>query len=485
MATPIPLPVGSYVVRDPRASSKRLVNMFSEPMDTTTLADSKQQNPTALLRRAAGISPFATDGSGNPVRGFRTMGNITYVVIGPTLYTMSATGALTRVGTGITGSSFVRIVDNTQCLFILVPGTNVAYTYCPNGLAPYFSQYSNPTFNAYGALDVWFVDSYFVFLEASGRGFYNDDGQIISGLGPPTFTTNGIFPREFGTDLYVGMCVDHREILMFGKLTSEGYVNVGNPTNSPFSSAPDGFMQIGCHPQAGYSIALQDQSVFWVANDRTVRRRSGQTPTRVSNSGIESILEKANLAGCYALTPSIGGHPFWILTMPAQNQSIAFDCLTQEWWEPSSFGIGYWTPLCWYNEFGVQLVGDSQGNGVGFLDTTVFSEFSTPQIAVFTTQSVYSAHDRIQHRRLELVITAGGQSNLTLNPQVTLYISDDGGVTFYPGPMRSLGQTGQYQNRVTWFNLGQSRDRVYRFEISDAAPLYTVDILAEVEGGKW
>lgn len=529
MSTEVALPIGTFTVNDPRGSNRKLFNCFSELAPQSTAADSKSKSIPILLRRWAGTSSLTQDGTTNAVRGFWEMQGIEYVVIGPSLYRMTATGGLTLLGTGIAGGSgFVRMTDNTQCLFILIPGTALAWTYCPNSISG-FSQYLNATFIANGAIDVKFVDSFFVFLALSGRSFYNDDGQIVSGTGPPTFVSGGVFPREFATDLFVGMGVDHRNPLMFGTRTTEGYINSGNPVGTPFSAAPDMFMEIGCHPQCGYTIANQDQSLFWVANDKTVRRRNGQTPMRVSNSGIEAILEKANFTGAYALTPSIAGHPLWALVLPNQPRTLIYDCLTTEWFDIGSFGLGYWRVQAWHNAFNgsMQLVGDTQGVGVGFLDTTVFTEFNNPMSCTWDYQSVYSNNDRIAHKRLEVMVTQGapgmvqvsfndrllesggfrlleqgtgaasplgaarlletGGTGLTAAPgaNMTLYVSDDSGRTFRPFPSRSLGELGNYISRAIWFGLGMSRSRVYRCLVSDPTPLFTVQTAAELKGGRW
>lgn len=415
------------------------------------------------------------------VRGIWDMQGVTYIVIGPSLYTITAAGVLTLLATGIAGNSFVRMTDNTACLVIVVPGTLIAYTYTVlNG----FAQLLTGPIGQFGAIDAWFVDSYIVFLALNGREFYNDDGQTVSGQGPITFTSGGVFPREFGTDPFVGMCVDHRTVLMFGTRTSEAYVNTGNPTQSPFSAAPDGFMQLGAHPQGGYTVALQDQSVFWLANDLTVRRRNGQTPVRVSNSGVEAVLEsnKNNLAGCYALTVTIGGHPLWVLQIPAASRSLAYDCLTTEWFELESLtnSLGYWRPLCSYNAFGLQLVGDSQSSQIGFLDGSTFSEFNNPQRAVITTQSVYKEHKRITTNRVEMVVTCGEGQSFTAGAKATLLKSKDSGATYTARQTKSLGAIGQRQARAFWTNLGQQRDMALAFQVSDPTPLFTVDITADI-----
>jgi len=399
------------------------------------------------------------------------------------LYSVSKTGALTQLGTGIPGSSFVRMTDNTACLVILVPNTFTCYTYCPNSAGTKFLQLNAGLFSTYGAIDVHFLDSYIVFLAVGGRLFYNDDGQQVSGQEQITFTTNAVFPREFGTDLFVGMGVDHREITNFGLESSEGYQNVGNPVGTPFSTAPQSFVELGCHPSAAYSVALQDQALFWVANDKTVRRKSGQTPTRVSNSGIENILQHADLTGSYALAPSIAGHPLWVYVMPAAFRTIVYDCLTSEWFEVESYPLGYWRALCYNNAYGYQFVGDSQGNGIGYLDTSVFQEFGQTMVMSFTTQPVYKDHNRIIHRRLECVITTG-EGGLT-GAEMSLYVSDDSANTFRGFPLRNMGALGDFWTRLTWFNLGQARNRVYRFSISDPTPAFTVQITTDVEMCKW
>lgn len=488
MSTRISLPAGSYVLPDPRASCKRLVGCFSEPEDQDAPSDDKDGPPPVTLRRMEGLTTITGDGSVNAVRGMWEMAGTEYAVIGTNLYAVTPNNAV-LIGTGISGSSFVRMTDNGACLVILVPNSSLCWTYAPNGGG--FQQLTTTFFTALGAKDCWFVDTFIVFLAVNGTTFFNDDGRAVSGNNQITFTTAASFSRAFGTDLFVGGAIDHREIVIFGSRTTEGYINVGNAVGTPFSSAPDTFMEIGAHPLAPYAIAKQDQSIFWIANDRSIRRRSGQTPTRVSNAGIEQILKKSStsiepLTGCYALTPTIGGHPMWVLTMPAISRTVVYDCLTQKWFELSSFGLGYWRPLCYHNGLGLQLLGDSQSGNIGFLDPGVFTEFGQVLDCEFTTQPIFSNHDRITHRRIELVATMGEGSSQTVAPIVDLLSSDDSGVTFqsFVDP-QTLGTQGEYDHRAVWFNLGQSRDRVYRFRITDPTPLFTVGVFATLEGGKW
>jgi hypothetical protein len=491
----LPIPTGSYQSPDLRASCRRLVNAFSEqaPQDTyggSVTGDSKQKAPPVVLRRAAGITSFATDGSGNPVRGAWAMGGIEYVVIGSNLYTVTAEGVLNLIGGGIAGNSFVRMTDNTECLVILLPGTTTAYTYTvANGLQPLTAA----GFVEYGAIDCWFLDSYIFFLANNGRSIFNDDGQAVSGTGQITFNLGNVFPREFGTDPFVGMAISNRNIYAFGQRTSEVYVDTGTSSSvgSPLADAPNGFLQIGMLPGAAYTAVLQNNTVFWLANDRTIRNLNGISPVRVSNHGIEAILAGIDVTGSYGFAYSLSGHLFAAWTFPAADagRTIVYDCTTGEWHEMNSFGLGYWRPLCCHNAFGKYLVGDSQGSGLGTLDVGSRTEWGTVRTSTWIHQPVYQNNNRVSFRRVELVL-GGGFAPLTGNsqdvdPLITMMVSDDGGMTFRSFPDRSLGTTGQYQNRIVWFNAGMSRQRVFGFELSANAESWVTDLTADVEVARW
>ena len=453
-------------------------------ISTTAVPDTEFANSTAY---SVSLTFGQTIGVGT-VRGMHQMQGVLYVVIGQTLYSSSADGALTQIATGIGGQDFVRMADNTACLVILLPNTITAYTYCPNDTsgAPLFQPLATAGFVEYGAIDVWYDQSYFCFLMLNGRGFFNDDGLETSGQGQITFANGNVFGRENGTDLLVGGAVDHLEVMLFGTLTSEGFLNAGVSPGDPFQAAPSSFIEQGCDPACGFTIAKQDQSIFWVANDRTIRRRNGQTPQRVSNSGIEAILENANLTGCYALTPTIAGHPNYILVIPEEGRNLAYDCLTQQWWEPFSLNNnGTWRPLCYASAYGKQLVGDSQSAQIGYLDTTTYTEWGAPLFSEFVTQAIYSNNDRFTMRRVELVITTGYAITPETIPQITLYISDDSGKTYYAREMDGLGLEGQRAIRCFWTNLGQSRCRVLKWRISDPTPSFAVQATAVLEGGRW
>jgi len=506
----IPLPLASYQLADLRAGSKRLIGCYPEPAQQTQPDDSEDQQP-ASLRRWPGLTPFTPSGLTNPLRGMWEMAGTVYAVVGFDLFTVNSFGTFTLVpgSTGaIIGNGFVRMTDNQACLVILVPGTDTCFTYTPFAGGGGLQQLTSAFFLALGgAIDVWYVDTFIVFLANNNGGngsftFFNDDGRQVSGNAQITFTTAASFNRQFGTDPFYGMCVDHREILMFGSRSSEGFVNTGNPTGTPFSAASDTYMPYGVHPQCPFSIALQDNSVMWVANDLTVRRRNGQTPVRISTVGVEAVLSNANkfglLTGMYALSspaggPTWNGHPFYILTIPLAERTLVYDCVTQQWFDLVSVLNGQevqYRGLSYLNAFGKQLIGDSESGTIGFLDDTVQNEFgnvNAPVVCAFTTQPLYKANNRQIVRRVEAVVTAGQGPTPAVAPRIDLLLSDNWGETFDVSgdDSQTLGVPGDTSNRAIWWNVGQYYSLVMQFRVTDASPTFTVAVTAMVEPCKW
>lgn len=56
-------------------------------------------------------------------------------------------------------------------------------------------------------------------------------------------------------------------------------------------------------------------------------------------------------------------------------------------------------------------------------------------------------------------------------PHIELYWSDDGGITFESADLREFSPLGAYQWRMRWYQLGASRNRVYKLICVSSAPI--------------
>ncbi len=457
------LPVSSYRALSPAASSARLVNCYAEqlPPDTDT--------PVALVR-CPGIDDWTTVGTG-PIYGLLAADNLLYVVSGSKLYSVTENKVVTELGS-IGAVNSIDMERNAGS--IVVVNTPNAYSW--DGTT--FAQISDADFTALGATDVEFLDNYLLFVEPDSGVFFGADLGSATSFDALNFAT-----AESSPDDLVGMKVDHGQIILAGKVSMEIWENTGAP-GFPFERSINGRLEIGC--LNGRTLAKQDNSVFWLANDYTVRRLDGITPVRISQHGVENAFRTMTISTATAYAYSQEGHLFYVLSF--FEGTFVYDATTQEWHERQSYGYDYWRAQSHAQIFGLELVGDITSNKIGFLTRDVYSEWGDTQRMEWTYQPIYADGRRAFHKRLEIMAETGvgltaGQGS---DPEMMLDWSDDGGVTFASMPNRSLGAIGRYTDRVVWQALGSSRvGRVYRGAVSDPVKVVIRDTQAEVEGGKW
>lgn len=466
----IPLPIASYKLPSPQASSARLLNCFVEQTQPT--------NPKGpiLLRRAPGISDFADVGTG-PIRAATVMADVLYVVSGTEVYSIDSVGSGTLLTGSIPGSERLSIANNGADAVAVRPLLNTGYSWDTGTVTQITDTVYTTDFG--GAIAVAFVDGYLCFAAPGGQTVFN------TGVFALTFNALDFFQAEGESDFINGLIVDHRELIVPGTTSTEIWYNAQNLTGSPFSRSPNGLIELGV--AAGLSLEKQDNSVFYLANDLSVRRLQGIRPLRVSQHGIEAQIQRLALnTDGFGMSYTQEGHLFYVLTFPSDGRTFVYDATTNEWHERESYGLNRWRPNWIIEAYGKQLACDSQSGKVGILDPDTHEEWGEPQRVELTFQSVYGEGQRATHQRFELEHNAGyglttGQGS---SPLATLKMSDDGGETFRSMGLQSLGERGKYKTRTKWHRLGSSRDRVYQLEISDPIPLFVLNALLEAKGAR-
>lgn len=448
------LPIGTYTDRSPPAGVQRLINVYPE----------QNSEKGVVLRRAPGIATFATIGSG-PIRGMRNFKGKLYVVSGAYLYRVNPDGSSVQLG-GIPGEGRVSIADNGIHLCVVADQRG----FITQGAA--VEEIVDEEFRA--ATDVDFIDNYLVFVEAnSGRFFCSDlaDATSYDGL---NFAT-----AEAQPDKLVGLIVDHREIFLAGETTCEIWYNDGS-TGFPFARDSNGVVEIGCAD--GNSLVKADNSIFWLANDFTIRRLNGITPVRVSQHQIEQAITDMRDRTCHAFSWVWDGHVQ--ICFDFETRAFIYDINTNEWHERATFngrgnaGVDRWqvtdSVLCYEKWF----VGSNAGGQIGYFDSKTYTEFGEIQRCEWTYAPVYGQNVRAFHRRFEVMADPGGTA------EVMLAVSDDGGYTFRNLGTKSLGERGEFKGRAVWHRLGTARNRIYRAAITDPVKFTVYDTQLMVEAGK-
>ncbi len=340
---------------------------------------------------------------------------------------------------------------------IIVDGTNGWIYDTTNGLRQILD------IDFFSADVVDFQDQYFI-LNRAGTGQW-----FISNLNDGTaYLATDIATAEGDPDILVGLISNRRELWLFGAETTEVWYNSGDP-DFPFNRFEGGFIERGC--AAAFSIAEDDNSIFWLGEDRIFYRADGYTPQRVSQHGIEEALRQYKVVeDACAFIYTMAGHKFYVITFPSEDVTWVYDITTSLWHERRSSGLGRWRVSNYVKAYGKHLVGDFEHGRVGELDLDTYAEWDDTMQGVAAGPVAHSDRKMISHRLFELDIESGvglttGQGS---DPLIQLSYSDDGGRNFSARkPYRSMGKIGAYQQRLRWHRMGSAYNRIYQVIVSD------------------
>jgi hypothetical protein len=436
------LPTSSYAQSS--RNSGRLVNVYPE--------QSVGKTPVTLLG-SPGITSVRSLQA--PGRGFGVLGGSLYALAGNKLYSVDS-GA--SVGT-IPGTDLVTFAATASELV-----TDNGYYF--DGTVSLISDADKVPWSV-----VDYCDGRAVFVETGTGRFGATELNDLSSIDGLDFAT-----AEGSPDHLVSLIVDHREVILFGKDSTERWWNSG-ASGFPYERVSNGFIELGAISRLGRTKA--DNSVFWLASDRTVRRLSGSTPVRVSQHGVEEALATYYLDDCHAFSYVWNGHIFVVFRFPTEDKTWVLDVTTGEWHERESYHRRAWDVVAAIHHNGRVYVQHKDGR-VGYLDeaNTEFGEAVQREV---TFPNLYSSQARQFFTSFDAVLSTGQVASDVI-PKLTLEVSHDGGNTFHALPVRELGRTGEYNQIIRWHRLGSGRDTVFRLSTADDVPFILTD--AVVNGAR-
>jgi hypothetical protein len=436
------LPTATYNL--PSRNPARLINCYAQ--------QSVGKTPVEVVGTPGIATVTALAGGG---RGFAIHDGKLYAVAGTTLYE-----ALTGNGVGtIPGSGKLTFASNASELV-----TDNGYLF--NGSS--VSAITDPDKVPWAAVD--FCDSYIVAVEQSTGRFVGsavNDATDWNGLDYAT--------AEGSPDDLVTLKVDHRQVVLFGERSTEVWYASGQD-GFTFARLAGGFIEQGCLARLGVTKA--DHSVFWLADDRTIRRLSGQTAVRVSQHGIEEALSSmTTLHDCEAFSFTWNGHVMVHFRFPTEQRHFVLDVTTGEWHERE-------TDIIDAVIFNGRVYAQHADGSVGRMDDNVYTEFGQNIRREITFPPVYSGQARQFLGQIDFVMRTG-DAPANVVPYLTLEVSNDGGNLWHAFSIKELGRTGEYAKVIRWTRLGSGRDMVFRLSTDSPVPFHLVDAqLMAVAGGR-
>jgi hypothetical protein len=441
----IQLPVHSYSNESHKSGSERLINCYAEQTPAA--------NHPASVSRVAGIK--TPSGIVNPTsgegRGVYTWQGLLYSVVGTTLYKINSDHVYTSLGT-IAGSGVVSFGETATQLVICANAASYVY----NNVT--LAQITDTDFD--NGVQCCSIDGYVLFRRESTGIFFSSDLADATSYDALMFAT-----AEGLADNIVGIIADHRQAILAGSQSMEIWYNAGI-SGFPFIRDANGFVELGC--ASGSTLAKADNTVFWLASDLTVRRLDGVTPIRISQHGVEQAIAGYDVSDAQGFAYTQYGHLFYVLNFPTSDATWVYDATTNEWHERQSYGIGRWRPVSATLAYGNWYVQDFETGKIGYLDRDTYTDWDDTQRVEMTFQDIYSDGRLIRHALFELLCEVGvGNTGQGADPQATLEYSNDSGQTWRTLPTKSLGEVGEYKQRVRWHRLGAARYRTYRLSMSD------------------
>lgn len=404
-------------------SGSKLVNCFAE------MSEGDKADRFAVMA-IPGLVLFADISSG-PVRGLHTMAEVLYAVIGTTLYSVSATGVATSLGT-IAGTKPVMMADNGEQLAIQGGALNNQGFMLSGGIL-----YTNLV-NLPAVSNVVYIDGYFVWTA------FASDQFIISALNDGlSYDPLDVATVEGDPDNIVGLVNLQRELMFFGARTVEIWYNSGE-ADFPFARQGNAFIERGCRDRD--SIVKIDNSVQFVGDDLIVYRLNGYLPVRISTHAIEYRISTATWFRAFTQTDE--GHKRYILNTDVG--CFAYDMATGAWAEIRSLGLDNYRVGCSATCYGRTIVGDAYTGRLYVPSLDEFTENGAVIPVEIEIPTLEANRALATLYSYEVYCETGVGNADDPDPQIILTYSKDGARNFSAEMARPLGAIGEYLTRAVW-----------------------------------
>jgi hypothetical protein len=237
--------------------------------------------------------------------------------------------------------------------------------------------------------------------------------------------------------------------------------------------------------QAPYSIATCGSNLYYLGSGESYAKGvlmvSGQTYEKISETWLDDKLLGETGDTAFAFAYAQGNHNFYVLQLGNAKETWVYDLGTREWAQRTSRVLDSgdetrWRPsaMLWFRGQFYAFCND--GCQYGFSDNYYWEDYGShdkrlPVIRHRQGAVVVNEEKPFIFQELAIECSVGAWDDYTLQPEILLEVSKDGGNTF--GHVRSckLGKTGNYSHRVRFHSLGYNRLCVLRVTYSHPTAL--------------
>ena len=210
-----------------------------------------------------------------------------------------------------------------------------------------------------------------------------------------------------------------------------------------------------------------DQTLAFVAHDKTVRILDGYDPAVISTyavaRAIEDLSDPSTIVG---FSWQRRQHTFYAIS--CSQWTWVYDLTTKLWHERKTYGSNRWNvakTLPWNKQI---VCGAADAGVLTTLNHNTHTENGADKVMIMQTPPVEAFPLRVLHHRLDLDIVPGTAGVEITDPVVMIDWADDDGANFGTQIFETLGRTGQAMNKIRVHRLGSAFSRTYRISMSTA-----------------
>ncbi len=438
-------------------NAERTVNMYA-------VLDQQGKKPASLYSRP-GNALFANLGSGAGRGGFSAANGRAFIVSGSELYELSSAGAGTLRGSLLTSSGDLTIAENGLQLAICDGRDLYILTYATNVFQRVVSA------NLPSAASVVFLDGYFIVNRSLTSGIF----QISSPYDGLTWAALDFATAESSPDSLLRVAVIFGQLWLFGDTLTEPWNNTG-AASFPFQRV-NSSARLSVGTIAPSTVLALDNTAFWVGKDENgagiVYKADGFSPQRISTEAIELRIQSApSMSTLKAMAYQEAGHVFYIITGGGMETALVYDVSTRLWFE--------WAYLNTYGQYELPLtnalfyafgktLGLDRISGKIYHQSSAYYSDNGEEIArdrIFT--HIFDNGNPFLIKNLTVNFETGVGNTTVSNPKCMLYLSRDGGRTFYVYYEAFMGKIGEFLTRVVFWRLGRHRQCTFRVRVTDS-----------------
>jgi len=416
-----------------------------------------------------GFTTFSTSAIETPVQGiFWSEFLACFIAVGNgKLYKVTTGGVVSAItGATLDNHNPARFTENGTVVYVTTGGpmftTNgTTASQVPDASAPVLTTH------------LGWNDGHILVNQANSQFFWWAD--VGTGIWDPN---NSESPNA-DIDKLKALGVGWREILLIGTRSTEFWYNTGE-TPGTYQRIEGAYIERGI--SAPYSLILDDNTWFWLDQERNFIRLEGRNPKIVSVPVHTILSGLADVSDLVTSRFQYLNRRFILLSSRANNISLLYDITKDAWYQ-----WGIWNESTSdYDQWPVHSVAYSTSTNTYVTlnnDGYMYTLGGNASDARFSLRSAHISHGTYNWKLCLSLTLRLKRGYLTTDPVSVLRVRwrDDGEQTWGNWHSIPLNDLGEYTNVANLWRCGRYRTRQYEFMQSDANPFALVNVVEDVE----